>query len=183
MHVGVQISSFCKDISHICWGFLGGSMVKEPTCQCRRHRRLGFDTWVKKTPRGSNGNVLHFLAWRAHRQRSLVGYHSSGCKESDRTEWLSTHTVIYIRWDSSTLPGGSDGEEFSCNAGDLDSIPGLGRSPVEGHGNPLQYSCLENPMGRGAWWATAHGVTRSQTRLSDWAEHSTHPPYSSVTSS
>ena len=47
-------------------------------------------------------------------------------------------------------------------------IPGSGRSPGEGHGNPLQYSCLENPMDRGAWWATVHGVTKSRTRLSDF---------------
>ena len=45
------------------------------------------------------------------------------------------------------------------------SIPGLGRSPGEGHGNPLQYSCLENPVDRGAWWATVYGVSKSQTRL------------------
>ena len=59
-------------------------------------------------------------------------------------------------------------EASACNAGDLSSIPGLGRSPGEGNGNPLQYSCLENPMGRGAWWATVHGVAKSQTRLSDF---------------
>ena len=58
------------------------------------------------------------------------------------------------------LPGGSDSKESAYNAGDLDSIPGLGRSPGEGNGNPLQYSCLENPMDRGAWWATVHGVTK-----------------------
>ena len=56
----------------------------------------------------------------------------------------------------------------ACNAGDLGSIPGLGRSPGEGNGNPLQYSCLENPMDKGAWWATIHGVAKSQTRLSDF---------------
>ena len=58
------------------------------------------------------------------------------------------------------------GKESSCNvadAGDTGSIPGLGRSPVGGHGNPLQYSCLENPTDKGAWWATVHGVTESQT--------------------
>ena len=53
------------------------------------------------------------------------------------------------------------------NVGDLGSIPGLGRSTGEGNGNPLQYSCLENPMERGAWQATVHWVTKSQTRLSD----------------
>ena len=61
----------------------------------------------------------------------------------------------------------SDGTEFACNAGDPGSIPGLGRYPGEGNGNPLQYSCLENSMDRGAWWATVHGVAKSQTQLSD----------------
>ena len=70
------------------------------------------------------------------------------------------------------FPGGSDGKESTCNAGDLGSIPGLRRSPGGGHGNPLQYSCLENPMDRAAWWATVHAVTKSQTQLSDEA-HST----------
>ena len=59
------------------------------------------------------------------------------------------------------FPGGSDSEESACNAEDLGSIPGLGRSPGEGNGNPLQYSCLENSMDRGAWQATVHGVTKS----------------------
>ena len=63
--------------------------------------------------------------------------------------------------------GGSDSKEFACNAGDLGLIPGLRRSPGGGHRNPLQYSCLENPMDRGAWRATVHGITKSQTRLSD----------------
>ena len=53
------------------------------------------------------------------------------------------------------------------NAGDTDSIPGLGRSPGEGNGSPLQYSCLGNSMDRGAWRAIVHGATKSQTRLSD----------------
>ena len=53
------------------------------------------------------------------------------------------------------------------NAGDLGSIPGSGRPTGEGNGNPLQYSCLENPMDGGDWWATVHGVTKSRTRLSD----------------
>ena len=61
------------------------------------------------------------------------------------------------------FPGGSDGKESACNAGNLGLIPGSGRSPREGNGNPLQYSCLENPKDRGAWQATVHGVTKSQT--------------------
>ncbi|XDA80437.1 hypothetical protein R6Z07F_010419 [Ovis aries] len=65
------------------------------------------------------------------------------------------------------FPSGSDGKESAINAGDLGLIPGLGRSSGEGHGNPLQYSCLENPHDRGAWWATVYRVTKSWTRLSD----------------
>ena len=59
------------------------------------------------------------------------------------------------------------------NAGDPGSIPGLGRSPGEGNGSPLQDSCLENPMDRGAWSATVHGVAKSRTRLSDFTSHGT----------
>ena len=58
------------------------------------------------------------------------------------------------------FPDGSDGKESACNAGDWGSIPGLGRTPSEGNGYPLQYSCLENSMGRGCWWATVDGLQR-----------------------
>ena len=58
------------------------------------------------------------------------------------------------------FPGGSDGKASVYNAGDLSSIPGSGRSTGEGNGNPLQCYCLENPMDRGAWWATVHGVAK-----------------------
>ena len=64
------------------------------------------------------------------------------------------------------FPDGSVGKESTCNAGDLgdmDLIPGSRRSPGGGHGNPFQYPCLENPMDRGAWWATVHRVTQRQT--------------------
>ena len=64
------------------------------------------------------------------------------------------------------FPGGSEVKASACNLGDLSSIPGLGRSPGEGNDNPLQYSCLENPMDEGAWWATVHG---SQRIGHDWA--------------
>ena len=66
------------------------------------------------------------------------------------------------------FPGGSEGKASAYSAGDLGSIPGSGRSPGEGNGNPLQYPCLENPMDGGAWLATVHGVAKSQTRLSDF---------------
>ena len=66
---------------------------------------------------------------------------------------------------SSVIPegfqGGSDDKESSCNAGDLSSTPGSGRSPKEGNGCPLQYFCLKNSMDRGAWWAIVHGVAKS----------------------
>ena len=65
------------------------------------------------------------------------------------------------------FPGGSDGKESTRSARDPGSIPGLGRSPGEGNSNPLQYSCLENPMDRGTWQAAVYGVAQSQTRLSD----------------
>ena len=73
------------------------------------------------------------------------------------------------------FPCSSVSKESACNArgiGDMGSVPGSGRSPGGGNGNPLQYSCLENPVDRGAWWATVHRVTKSQTRLSEHA-HST----------
>ena len=73
------------------------------------------------------------------------------------------------------FPGGLDGKESTCNAGNLSSIPGLERLPGEGNGNPLQCSCLEKPMNRGAWRATVHGVSKSRTRLSDSAR--THRRY------
>ena len=63
------------------------------------------------------------------------------------------------------FPGGSEDKASACNAGDSGLIPGVGRAPGEGNGNSLQYSCLENPMGRGAGQATVHGVAKSRTRL------------------
>jgi len=66
------------------------------------------------------------------------------------------------------FPGGTVVKNLPANAGDTgdeSSIPGLGRSPGGGHGHPLQYSCLENPVDRGAWWATVHGISQSQIQL------------------
>ena len=62
----------------------------------------------------------------------------------------------------SDFPGSSEVKASACNAGDRGSIPGLGRSPGEENGNWLQYSCLENPMDGGAWWATVHRVAKSR---------------------
>ena len=73
-------------------------------------------------------------------------------------------TIMFI----SRLPRWLSSKESTCNAGDMGSIPGLGR---EGHGNPLQQSCLENPMDRGAWHAMVHGVAKSQTQQKEWSTH------------
>ena len=82
-------------------------------------------------------------------------------------------SLIYLVWFTLRglplevgFPGSSDGKDSACNAGDPGLIPGSERSPGEGNDCPLQYSCLENPVDRGAWWATVHGVTKSRTWLS-----------------
>ena len=67
------------------------------------------------------------------------------------------------------LTCGSDSKESACNAEDQGLFPGARRSPGEGNGNPLQYSCLGKPIDRGVWWATVYGVTKSGTQLSDEA--------------
>ena len=77
--------------------------------------------------------------------------------------WFDRQRYGYLE-----LPGGLHGKTSAYNLGDPGSIPGLGRSPGEGNSNPLQYSCLENPMDGGAWWAIVHGVAKSRTGLSDF---------------
>ena len=89
------------------------------------------------------GSNLHLLPWQA------------GSVDGSTTEPLS----------GKLLPGGSDSKESACSAGDPGSIPGLGRSPREGNGYPLQYSCLRNLMDRGASWATVQRVAKSWRRL------------------
>ena len=129
---------------------------------CLQCRRPGFSSWVGKIP------------WRRERLPTPVfwpgefhGLYSSwGCKELDTTEWFS---LTYSKLEMG-FPGG---KESACNAGDPDnlgSIPGSGRYPGEENGNPLQYSCLGNPMDRGAWWSTVREVTKKL----DMIEHLTH---------
>ena len=76
-------------------------------------------------------------------------------------------TLFLISTKEMGFPGGSDDRESACNAGDLGSIPGSGRSPGEGNDNPLQYSYLENSVNRGVWQATVHGIVNSRIQLSD----------------
>ena len=85
-----------------------------------------------------------------------------------KTILKSKKGFVHIFSNFSSFPGGSEAKASAWNAGDPGSIPGSGRSPAEGNGNPLQYSCLENPMEGGAWWATVRGVIKSRTRLSDF---------------
>ena len=80
-----------------------------------------------------------------------------------RTVIDSHPPVIPRRNKLKPIPGGLHGKQSACNAGDLGSIPGLGRCPRKGNGNPLQYFCLENPIDIEAWWATVHGVAKSWT--------------------
>ena len=96
-----------------------------------------------------------FSPGKSHGQRSLVGYTPNGLKSQTQ---VSTHTHFGLLWWFS-------GKESACYTGDAGSVPGSGRSPGEGNGNPLQYSCLGNPMDRGAWWPVVHGVARAEHDL------------------
>ena len=87
------------------------------------------------------------------------------------------HHYVYV-----DIPHSLDGRATACNSGDLGSIPGLGRPPGEGNGNPLQYSCLGNTMDRGVWWTVVHGVAKSQTRLSGRYTHKSYSVYTSFSS-
>ena len=103
---------------------------------------------------------------------SIVGFRHF-CLDSISSVPLIVLLILFYFWICRTLtcfqdfPGGSDSKESACNARYLGSIPGSERFPGEGNGNPLHYSCLENPMDGGTQQAIVHGVTKSQTRLSD----------------
>ena len=98
-------------------------------------------------------------AWRIPWTEEPGGLQSMG---SQRVRHDTVTTTTTITTSCVCFPHGSDGKESACNTGDPGSIPELGGSPEDGNGYPLQYSCLENPMDRGAWQATVHGVTKSQ---------------------
>ena len=130
------------------------------------------ETWVRslgwKDPL-EKGKAVHstILAWRI----PWIIVHGAA---KNWTRLSNFHSGRYVKelTDYWGFPSSSDSKASACNAGDLGSIPGRegpcsGRCPGEGSGTPLQYSCLENSMERGAWWATVHGVVKSWTRLSD----------------
>ena len=137
-------------------GFPGGSVVKNPPAiPEKRVRSLGWEDSLG----GGNGNSLQY---------SCLG------NPMDRGAWrITVYGLARVGHDLASrlllpLSVGLDGKESACNVGDPGSIPGWGRSSGEGNGNPFQDSCLENPVDREAWWATVHGVVKSQTRLSDF---------------
>ena len=105
----------------------------------------------------------------ATEQQQLMWVDVESVTQSEVSQKEKNKYCILIRiYRIQDFPGSSDGKASVYNAGDPGSIPGLGRSAGEGNGNPLQYYCLENPMDRGAWQATVHGVAKSWTRLSDF---------------
>ena len=95
--------------------------------------------------------------------KNLPAVHETWVQSLGQKDPLEKEMATHCSTVFTGFPGGSDGKESACSAGDLGSIPWSGRSPGEGNVNPLQYSCLENSMDRGAWWAVVHGVTKGQT--------------------
>ena len=131
---------------------------------CLQCRRCRLDPWVRKIPwRRKWQPTPVFLPGESHGWRSLVGYSPWGHKESDRTE--VTEHILWNMGYAGIFPGGSISKETACNAGDPGSTPGSRRSPGEGNGNLLQYSCLEKSMATGPLWATLQGSTKRWTRL------------------
>ena len=158
-------------------------VVKNPLASAGDIRDTGSIPGLGRSPGGGRGNPLQYSClkspmdrgtWRAAVRRVT--------RSQTRLKQLSTHVhvgsslqhtgfpLVEVRELSCPLvlpftfqcsfPGGSAVKNLPASVGDVGSIPGLGRSPGEGNGNPLQYSCLKNPMGRGAWWATVHGVAK-----------------------
>ena len=123
------------------------------------------DVFVVRFPRSyrcflEKGTAIHssILAWRIPWTEEPGGLQSTGLQNRTRLSDQHTHRGLRASlWLS--------GQESTCNAEDKGSIPGSGRSPGEGNGNPLQYPCLGNPKHSGDWWATVYEVTKSQTRL------------------
>ena len=111
--------------------------------------------------------ILIFLQYRQAETFPNLQILVSSCLTIPSSIYLSFLTFYYEQTEKTGFRGSSVGKEYTCNAGDLGSIPRLGRSPGRGHGNPLQYSCLKNSTNRGAWQPMAHGVAKNWAQLSD----------------
>ena len=121
---------------------------------------------------------MDFLLNKPHESRASYRSTEAGDNRIERlkckgreSEEIMAHFILDLQRPTWGFPDGSVGKESFCNAGDTSSISGSGRSPGGGHGNTLQYCGLENPMDRGAWWATVHGVAKSWTRLKQLSTH------------
>ena len=156
-------------------------VVKNPSADAGDIRDWGLIPGLGKSPEGERGIPLQYSCLEESlAQRSLVGYSPQGCRvEHDWSDLAhSTRVVEGLEcWGSSPFecdftvtwgfPGGSDSKESAYSSGNLGSIPGSGRCPEEGDGYSVQYSCLENSIDRGVWWAGVHGIIKSQIWLSD----------------
>ena len=131
-------------------GFPGGSAGNESTCNVRG---LGSIPGLGRYPGERNGYPLQYFGLKNYMDSIVHGGH----KKSNMTEWLSLWTSLVAQ-----------SVKSAYSVRDLGLIPGSGRCPGEGNSYLLQYSCVENFMHRGAWWATIHGVTKSRAQLSDF---------------
>ena len=143
----------------------------------KSHGRRSLVGWVAKsrTRLSDFTFTFHFHALEKEMatHSTVLAWRIPGMEEPDGLPSMGLHRVGHDLNDLAAgshegFPGGSDNKESTCSAGiegDSGSIPGVGRSLEEGLGNPRQYSCLENPMDTGAWWATVHRVTKSQIQL------------------
>ena len=132
-----------------------------------RRSLVGCSPWGREE--SDTTEWLHFHFSLSHIGEGNGNPLQCSCLESPRDGgawWLPSMGSHRVGHDWSDLAAaGCSVVKNACTTGDPSSVPGSGRSPREGNGSPLQYSCLENPRSRGAWWATVHGVAKSQTRL------------------
>ena len=140
-------------------------MARRLQNQCFQTWGKGAELWHQHGHRGDAGlRGMTKGSWSSYMEVSVpqvVGAESN----VQQREHIWIFCDRHCTFSHEGLPFGSDSRESSCNTGDPSSMPGLGRSPGEGNGHPLQYSGLKNPMDRGAWWATVHGVTELDTKL------------------
>ena len=142
--------------THMQWPVRGRFRVKQGSFFLKK------DSLKLYTQQATQNLDPSLITSNKRRSHSPPPFHSS------TFSLLNTTLITPLVFSPYDFPGGSDGKASVYNAGDLGSIPGLGRSPGEGNGNPLQDYCLENPMNRRAWQATVHGVAKSRTQLSDF---------------